>query len=122
MKENRRRRTSLGQNMPVMRHSSSPINQPVAQSLIDLHRTLRSIQSYGPRSCQLRFRRKIHTQSNADLTLLPVSVLLQFGPAQVRPKINIRRLDRFTRDSADGVRNLMVEEAGNTLVLGKVSP
>jgi len=122
MKENRRRRKPLTQHMPVMRHPRSAIHQPITQSLINLDRTLRSIQAYRPRGCQLRLRRKIQTYRNAELALLPVGMLLQLGPAQVRPKINIRRLHRFSRDGADGVRNLVMEESRNALIVRKVSP
>ncbi len=105
-----------------MRHLRSPIDQAIAERLINLDRAFGSIQSYGPRRCQLRFRRKIQTQRNAEFALLAVGVLLQFGAAQVGSKINIGRLDRFSHNGADGVRNLKVEETGNAFIVHCISP
>ena len=100
----------------------SPVDQAIAQRLINRDDSARSIEPYGPRGCEVRFRREIQTQSNAELTLLPVGVLLQLGAAQVGGQINIRRLDRFSRDGTDRSRNLAMEEACNTFIVGTVTP
>lgn len=111
----------LGQDMAVMRQPGSPVDQPVAQRLVDSDGTFRSVQAYRPRGCELRFRRKVQTQGNAELALLPVDMLLQVGATQVRREINIRRLDCFSYDVTDCLCNLVMEEARNALVVGRIA-
>ena len=63
-----------------MRNLRPPIDQAVTQRLINLNRSLRSVQTDRPRGCQIRFRRKIQTQRNAELALFPVGVLFSSAP------------------------------------------
>src|SRR5258708_1104004 len=110
-----------GQRMAVMGHLCSAVDQSVAQCLIYRDGSFTRIKPYRPRGGQLRLGRKIQAQSNAELALLPVGVILQLSAAQVGREINIRRLDRFSGDGADGTGNLVVEETRHTLTVGNVA-
>ena len=112
---------SLGQDIAVVRHLRSPVDQPITQRLINRDRAFSSIQAYGPRGRELGLRRKIQAQRNAELALLPVNVLLQVGAAQIRCEINIRRLDCFADDGTHSIRNLVMEKARDTFIVSRVS-
>ena len=75
----------------------------------------------GPGRLTRRLRRKIQTERNAELALRPVGVFGQFCSAQVRSKVNVRRLDRLTRNRADRANELVMKEARHTLVVGYVA-
>jgi hypothetical protein len=109
-------------NIAVMRHSGSAVDQAITKGLINRDCAFGSIEADRPRGGQVGLGRKIQAQRNAELALLPVGVLLQFGAAQIRRQIDIRGLDSLSRDGAHRLRNLMMEESCDALVVGDVSP
>src|SRR5258708_17012424 len=112
----------LSQDTAVMGHLCSAVDQSIPQCLIYRDGSFTRIKPYRPRGCQLRLGRKIQTQSNAELALLPVDVLLQLSAAQVGRQINIGRLDRFAHDRANRIRNLVMEEPRHTFIVRDVAP
>ena len=59
MEENGRGCISFAERIPVMWDLRSPINQAIAQRLVNRDGTFRSVKAKRPRSCPLRFGRKI---------------------------------------------------------------
>jgi len=104
-----------------MRNASSAIDQPIPKSLIHRDRTARTIHSNGPGSLIFGFRREVETQSDAELALLSIRVLLQFGSTQITSRINVRRLDRLSYNSAYGLGDMLVKETSDTVVVHAVT-
>ena len=79
-----------------------------------------SVQSNRPWSFEIRLGRKVQTESNTELALFPVGVLLELCSAQVRREVNVGRLQRFAGNGAKGRRKLSVEESRDRVVVRHV--
>ena len=56
-------------------------------------------------------------KGDAEFALLPVDVLFQFRPAQIRSQINVRGLDRLSGHVARCGRNLLMKESRHRFVV-----
>lgn len=112
---------SFGESIAVVRQAGSAVSKTIPESLINRHGASRSVEANGPRRGQGGLGRKIETQGDAEFTLLAVSMLLEFGSAEIGGEINVGRLERLAGQRSESGCDLMMKEASNRFVIGDVT-
>src|SRR5579872_279408 len=104
-----------------MRQARAAVGQAVADSLIDGHSSSRGVEPNGPRRCQRGLGRKIEAEGDAEFALFTIGVLLEFGSAEIRGEIDVRRLKWLSGDGAESGRDLMMEEPRHRFVVRDIA-
>src|SRR3954469_4626870 len=121
MEENRRRGLPISKLRTVMRQARPAIGEAVSNCLVNGQHPAWSVQLNRPRRGEFRFRRKVQAKCDAELALLAIRVFLQFGAAQIRGQIYVRRLHGLSCNSTDAGCNALVKKSRYGIIVSNVT-
>src|SRR5438876_5335283 len=104
-----------------MGNFGAAIDEPISDPLKYGNLSRIGLYLERPGGLVLRFRPVIQTQADAELTLLPVSVLFQFRATLVGSDVHIRRLDGLAGNCCHRARQLMMKKSRHTFVVRPIT-